>query len=83
MKKTVIIIAITLYIAQCTSSNKLVKNTAPTDKELVIAQKSDSKISIINLNKGYAIYTNQCTACHKAFTITKFSEKNGNTKLMI
>jgi len=75
MKKTIIILAIAFYIVQCTSSNKLVKNADPTEKELAIAQKTNPLITLNDLKAGQAIFINQCTECHKAYTITKFSEK--------
>lgn len=77
MKKIIIAAFTVLYLAHCTTSKKLSSETAlmPTDKEVAIAQKTNPSVTLPDLKAGRAIYFNQCTECHKAFDIPKFSEK--------
>ena len=75
MKKIIIAISVILYLAHCTASKKMSEKLLPTEKEMVIAQKTNPAITLTDLRAGHFIYFNQCTECHKALNIPKFSEK--------
>jgi len=63
-------------MVHCTASKKLTAtDLVPTEKELTVAQKTNTSITLSDLKKGHSIFFNQCTECHKAYEISKFSEK--------
>jgi cytochrome c5 len=72
--KYVFLLASLIVLIQCKSTKSVIA-TEPTEKELAVAQKTWPSTTLDELKEGQAIYKNQCTECHKNFTITKFSEK--------
>lgn len=72
--KHVLLFASLIVLVQCKTTKNVVA-TEPTEKELAVALKTWPATTLDELKEGQAIYKNQCTECHKAFTITKFSEK--------
>ena len=79
MKKTIVLVCVTFYLVNCVSSKKSTRNLfdsyLPTEKELTVAQKTNTIITLNDLKNGHAIYFNQCIECHKAYDIPKFSER--------
>ncbi len=76
MKKIIITLIALLLLTYCTTSKKLiVASQLPTEKELAVAQKTNSSITLADLKNGHSIYFNQCVECHKAYDIPKFSER--------
>ncbi len=79
MKKVLVLVCLIIYLVNCTSSKKLTTNLSdsylPTQKELTVAQKTNTNITLADLKNGHAIYFNQCIECHKAYDIPKFSER--------
>lgn len=72
-----ILLAFALILIQC-KTKKIISETttySPSEKELSVAQRLWPNTSAEELKEGNSIYKNQCTECHKNFTITKFSEK--------
>lgn len=76
MKHLLILLA-ALVLVQCKTKKSTAETTAysPSDKELSVAQRLWPNTSAEELKEGDKIYKNECTQCHKNFTITKFSEK--------
>ncbi|MBK7309610.1 MAG: cytochrome c [Sphingobacteriaceae bacterium] len=72
--KHVLLFVSLIVLVQC-KTTKSVVTTEPSEKELTVAQKTWPSTTLDELKEGQAIYKNQCTECHKNFTITKFSEK--------
>ena len=79
MKKIIVLVGVIIYLVNCTSSKRSTTNLSdsylPTQKELTVAQKINSSITLADLKNGHAIYFNQCIECHKAYDIPKFSER--------
>lgn len=77
--KHILILASALLLIQCKTSKSTVAVAeaayAPSEKEINLAQKNWPNTTAEELKEGNSIYKNQCTQCHKNFTITNFSEK--------
>jgi cytochrome c5 len=72
--KYLFILVCAAVLIQC-KSKKAIANAELSGKELAVAQKTWPSTTLEELKEGEAVYKNQCTQCHKNFTITKFSEK--------
>lgn len=73
--------AIILVAAACTSKSKIINNYEVTPQQTEIAKKRWPQSDAGKLNMGKSIFTKQCTECHKAFVIEKFSEKKWNHEI--
>jgi hypothetical protein len=58
----------------CTSYAKTIGSYKINNQQIDIAKKKWPDSDAIKLDNGKQIFTNQCTECHKAFVIEKFSE---------
>ncbi|MBA3664873.1 MAG: hypothetical protein H0W61_11795 [Bacteroidetes bacterium] len=67
--------------AACTSYAKTISTYEITPKQTEIANKRWSESNEAKLKHGKSIFTVQCTECHKAFVIEKFSEKKWNHEI--
>jgi len=65
----------------CTSYAKTISKYNVTPEQTEIAQKRWVASDITKLNHGKYIFANQCTECHKAFVIEKFSERKWNHEI--
>ncbi len=74
MKKTVfLLVALGTLVFSCTA--KKFVSVAPADKELTAGKKRWTELTAQDLQKGHAIYTGKCNACHNLFDPAGFSEK--------
>jgi cytochrome c1 len=75
MKKWLVIIALISLVAGCVSGSKL----QPEDKDLASAVQKVPNITMDELNRGYKLYIDYCSACHRLhkpdeFTISQWNK---------
>lgn len=72
--------ALIISLAYCTSTKKTETKTpevafAPNEKQMEIVEKRWPSSTAEEVKEGQNIFVTKCTECHKAYEITKFSEK--------
>lgn len=85
MKKIILataVLSIIVFTAcKTTSYATTMKSYEITQQQVDIAKKRWSESDVEKLKKGKSIFTGECTDCHKAFVIEKFSEKKWNHEI--
>lgn len=85
MKKTFLFLSAALLIgvAACktTSYAKTIDKYEVSSQQNEIAKKRWAESDAVKLSHGKSIFTKQCTECHQAFVIEKFSEKKWNHEI--
>jgi len=69
MKKWLTIIVVTSFVLACVSGSKL----QPEDKDLPAAVQKMPGITMDELNQGYKLYIDNCSACHRLHKPDEFT----------
>jgi cytochrome c5 len=77
MKNIPVLLAgsVILLLICCTSSKKANKTYEPSNDQLQAAVTRWPDASAADLKEGQKIFYNECTECHKAYSIPGFSER--------
>ncbi|MCW3075861.1 MAG: hypothetical protein JWO32_470 [Bacteroidetes bacterium] len=85
MKKTFFFLSVTFLIAfaacKTVSYAKTIDKYDVSTQQTEIAKKRWAESDGAKLIRGKSIFTKQCTECHKAFVIEKFSERKWNHEI--
>jgi hypothetical protein len=83
MKKIILSLCVPALLGTvaCTTYAKTLDKYEISSQQTEIAKRRWAGSDASKLKKGKAIFTTQCTECHKAFVIEKFSEKKWNHEI--
>lgn len=69
MKKAITVFTLIIIITACISSQHL----QPTDADLPVAQQRVPNITMAELQRGYKIYSINCSGCHRLHNPKEYS----------
>ncbi|MEP6513103.1 MAG: hypothetical protein ABJA79_04505 [Parafilimonas sp.] len=77
MKRTILIYLMFLSLLACTATRIL----QPAETDLPAAQQRIPNISLTDLQSGYNLYVNKCSACHRLHNPAQYDEAKWKTIL--